>query len=245
MKSNFKVIPAIDLKGGQCVRLRQGQADKVTVYDNDPLKMARYWVAQGAEALHIVDLDGAFSGKPAHTDLIKAMIAAIDIPVSVGGGLRSDEDLQRLVDAGAGRVIIGTRALADPLELQRLAQKFGHHLTVGIDARNGKVQVKGWTETTALTVDVLAEQAVQAGVQTIIYTDTATDGMLTGPNFISTKNLCEKITCDIIASGGVAGAADVKKLAQWQQPNLIGVIVGNALYDQVATFSELHFAAKI
>lgn len=245
MKSGFTVIPAIDLQGGQCVRLRQGLADQATIYAGHPVDMARHWAAQGAAALHIVDLDGAFAGRPAHTDVIRAMIAAIpDIPVETGGGLRTDADLQALLDAGAARVIIGTRALGDPAELQRLAGKFGAGLAVGIDARDGRVQVKGWTETTAMDAAGLARRAAAAGVQTIIYTDTATDGMLQGPNYPAVAGICANFTGRVIASGGVAAAAHVRRLAQLGLPNLAGVIVGKALYEQTATLPELLAAAE-
>lgn len=244
MKSGFTVIPAIDLRGGQCVRLRQGLADQATIYAGRPEQMARHWAAQGASALHVVDLDGAFAGRPAHTAVIRAMIAAANpVPVEVGGGLRTDEDVQNLLDAGAVRAIIGTRALSSTAELRRLAAKFGPRLAVGIDARNGMVQVRGWTETTATDAADLARHAAEAGIQTIIYTDTATDGMLQGPNYAAVERLCRAAACRVIASGGVAAAEHVRRLAQLQLPNLAGVIVGKALYEQTATLPELLAAA--
>ena len=244
MKSGFTVIPAIDLRGGQCVRLRQGLASQATVYSSAPEDMARHWSAQGAAALHIVDLDGAFAGRPAHTDVIRAMIAAVrHIPVQVGGGLRTDADIQTVLDAGAARAIIGTRALTSTAELRRLAGKFGPRLAVGIDARNGMVQVRGWTETTATDAADFARSAVAAGIHTIIYTDTATDGMLQGPNYTALERLCRAAACRIIASGGVAAAEHVRRLAQLQRPNLAGVIVGKALYEQTVTLPALLEAA--
>ncbi len=244
MKSGFTVIPAIDLRGGQCVRLRQGLASQATVYSSAPEDMARHWAAQGAAALHIVDLDGAFAGRPAHTDVIRAMIAAVrHIPVQVGGGLRTDEDVQNVLDAGAARAIIGTRALSSAAELRRLAGKFGQRLAVGIDARNGMVQVRGWTETTTTDAADLARSAAEAGIHTIIYTDTATDGMLQGPNYPALERLCRAAACRVIASGGVAAAEHIRRLAQMQLPNLAGVIVGKALYEQTATLPELLEAA--
>ena len=245
MKPVFTVIPAVDLRGGRCVRLRQGQASEVTVYSDAPEDMARHWAAQGAAALHIVDLDGAFAGRPEHTAVIRAMIAAVQhIPVQVGGGLRTDADIQAVLDAGAARAIIGTRALGSAEELRRLAEKFGANLAVGIDARNGMVQIKGWTETTATTAAELAQSVAAAGIQTIIYTDTATDGMLQGPNYAALERLCRAVACRVIASGGVAEAEHVRRLAQLQLPNLDGVIVGKALYEQTVTLPELLEAAQ-
>ncbi|MCA1809109.1 MAG: 1-(5-phosphoribosyl)-5-[(5-phosphoribosylamino)methylideneamino]imidazole-4-carboxamide isomerase [Kiritimatiellia bacterium] len=247
MQNTFTIFPAIDLKNGQCVRLRQGLADQATVYGADPVAMAQHWEAQGAMALHVVDLDGAFAGAPRHTEIIRTIITAVKIPVQVGGGLRRDADLSTLIDAGAARVIIGTRAVAADgggADLKRLTTLYGDKLAVGIDARNGLVQVRGWTETTPLQAVDLARNVCRAGVSAIIYTDTATDGMLQGPNQEATLALCRAVDARIIASGGVATAEHVRRLAQLDCPNLHGVIVGRALYEKTATLPDLLAAAR-
>jgi phosphoribosylformimino-5-aminoimidazole carboxamide ribotide isomerase len=237
------IIPAIDLKDGRCVRLRQGRADDVTAYSDDPVGMARHWVEAGARYLHVVDLDGAFQGHPVHADLVAAIARAIPIPVEIGGGLRTDADIRRMLDGGVARAIIGTRALASPEELRTLAETFGPRLAVGIDARDGRVQVRGWVETTDVRAADLAKAAEDAGVRTLIYTDTATDGMLRGPNTRAMRALCEAVAIDVIASGGVACAADVVALRALGRANLAGVIVGKALYDGAVALPELLAAA--
>jgi len=242
----FTILPAVDLKGGRCVRLRQGRADDETVYGEDPVTQARDWAAQGAEWLHVVDLDGAFRGRPAHLDVVGRMAAAAGIPVECGGGLRTDEDLDALLAAGVNRAILGTRALERADELAALAERYGDRLAVGIDARDGRVQVKGWTETTGTPAVDLARRAAAAGVRTIIYTDTATDGMLRGPNFNGNAELCEAVgpACRVIASGGITTADDIRRLRALGKPNLAGAIVGKALYEGRTTMAELLAAAR-
>jgi phosphoribosylformimino-5-aminoimidazole carboxamide ribotide isomerase len=238
----MKLYPAIDLKGGQCVRLRQGRADAVTVYSNDPVAMARHWADAGGDWLHVVDLDGAFAGHPVHHDVVREIVAAIPIPVEFGGGLRTDEDIQLMLDAGVRRVVLGTRACADPEALAALVKQFGDRLAVGIDARNGRVQVKGWVETTdTLAVD-LARRVSDLGVSTLIYTDTATDGMLTGPNIEGVRTLCLAVKAKVIASGGISTCRDITALAAMDLPNLEGVIVGKALYEGAVTIPGMKAA---
>lgn len=240
----FTIIPAIDLKGGQCVRLRQGRADDAKAYSNDPVAMARHWAEQGAEYLHVVDLDGAFEGRPAHTEVIRAIIRAIAIPVEVGGGIRTDEHIRALVGAGADRVILGTRACAEPAELARLAREFGPRLAVGIDARNGMVQVRGWVETTGRAAGDLAREAGEHGVPWLIYTDTSRDGMLGGPNLKANGDVCDSTRCRVIASGGVSTPDDVRRLRALGRANLAGAIVGKALYEGLSTLADLRRAAS-
>ena len=242
----FTILPAVDLKGGQCVRLRQGRADDATVYGNDPAAQARAWAAQGATWLHVVDLDGAFAGHPVHLDVVGQMAAAAGIPVECGGGLRTDADIDALLARGVRRAILGTRALERADELAVLARKYGARLAVGIDAREGFVQVKGWTETSRTTAVELARRAAAAGVQTIIYTDTATDGMLRGPNFSGNAEVCDAVGpgCGIIASGGITTADDVVRLRRLGKANLAGAIVGKALYEGRTTMAELLAAAR-
>ncbi len=225
------------------MRLRQGLAEAVTVYSTDPVAMARQWAEAGGDWLHVVDLDGAFAGHPVHHEVIKAMAAAISIPLELGGGLRTDADIRQMLEAGVSRVILGTRACADPGALAALVKTFGDKIAVGIDARNGKVQVKGWVETTdTLAVD-LAVKVAAAGVRTIIYTDTATDGMLTGPNLDGVRILCRAVKARIIASGGISNCGDIAALAALALPNLDGVIVGKALYEGAVTIPAMRAVA--
>jgi len=237
------VLPAIDLKDGKCVRLRQGRAEAVTVYSNDPVAQARVWLEQGAEQLHVVDLDGAFQGEPKHAPVIAAIIRTLGIPVEVGGGLRTDAQIERLIEAGVARAIVGTRALADEDALVGLVQRFGDKIAVGIDARGGFVQVKGWVETTGTLAIDLARRVEAVGVRTIVYTDTATDGMLGGPNLGAMAQMCRAVSCRVIASGGVSAPEHVKALKALGCPNLYGAIVGKALYDGRTTLSALRAAA--
>lgn len=241
--SAFTIYPAIDLKGGHCVRLLQGREDAATVYGNDPVAMARRWVDEGAQVLHVVDLDGAFQGQSVQYELIARIIKAVKIPVQCGGGLRTDEEVARLVEAGAYRVILGTRAWSEPEQVQALVRRFGKHIAVGIDARGGRVQIKGWTETTDIRSVDLARQADAFGVQTLIVTDTATDGMLKGTNTIAIDEICVAVRCQVIASGGVTTASDVRALRDLKRRNLHGAIVGKALYEGRTTLRELQAAS--
>ena len=238
------ILPAIDLKDGKCVRLRQGKAEDVTVYSDDPVAQALAWREQGAEQLHVVDLDGAFQGEPRHADVIARIIQAIGIPVEVGGGLRTDAQIERLLQAGVTRAIIGTRALESVEALGALVRRFGEAIAVGIDARDGFVQVKGWVETTGTRAADLARQVESAGVRTIIYTDTATDGMLGGPNLSAMRQMCGTVSCRIIASGGVSAPEHVTALKALGCPNLYGAIVGKALYDGKTTLAAMQAAAR-
>ncbi len=233
------VIPAIDLKGGRCVRLEKGRADAESVYDASPVEAALRWQSEGAKRLHVVDLDGAFEGKPAHVKEIAAICAALDIPVEVGGGLRTDDDVQQVLDAGAACAIIGTRAFANPDSLGESAARFGEALAVGIDARDGFVQVKGWVETTSMRAVDLAQKADGLGVTTLIVTDTATDGMLAGVNAAAMDAVCKVVRCKVIASGGVTGPEDIEKLQSLGHKHLFGAIAGKALYEGQTTLAAL------
>ena len=233
------ILPAIDLKGGRCVRLRQGLADEVTVYSDDPVDMAKHWVDEGGECLHVVDLDGAFDGHPVHLDVIARIVAAIPIPVEVGGGLRSDDDVRRLLETGAERAIIGTRAFSDTDSLAETVSRFGEHIAVGIDARDGRVQVKGWVETTDMLAVDLARKADAMGVKTLIVTDTATDGMMVGTNVAAMDEVCRAVSCNVIASGGVTAPKDVRDLTALNHANLYGAIVGKDLYEKTTTLAEM------
>ena len=238
------VIPAIDLKNGRCVRLRQGRAEDETVYSNDPVAMARHWVSQGARYLHIVDLDGAFQGKPVHIQMIQDIATAAGIPVEIGGGLRTDRDIRQLLDCGVDRVIVGTRVLSEPESLLGMVKSFGHHLAVGIDANEGRVQIRGWIETTGRRAVDLAKEMDRAGVATLIYTDTARDGMLKGVNDTAVGDICRSVRCNVIASGGVSSPADMERLVALGQKNLIGAITGKALYEGSTTIPDLQAAGE-
>ena len=238
------VLPAIDLKDGKCVRLRQGRAEDVTVYGDDPSAQARDWREQGGEELHVVDLDGAFDGVPRHLEEIKAIIKAFAGPVEVGGGIRTAEALNAVLEAGAVRVILGSAALDDPSFLARAVDLWGERIAVGIDARDGYVQTKGWVTTTKVKATDLAAAVAKAGVRTIIYTDTATDGMLGGPNLTQMAAICDAApTCSITASGGVSSPFDIENLKGLGRSNLTAVIVGKALYDGRTTLRDLKVAA--
>ena len=238
------ILPAIDLKGGVCVRLRQGRADDVTTYNDDPAAQARDWREQGGRELHVVDLDGAFAGTPKHAEVIRQIIAAFGGPVEVGGGLRTPEALDAVMDAGATRAIIGSAALEDPAFLTKAVEQYGDRIAVGIDARGGFVQTRGWVTTTAVKATDLAKAVAAAGVKTIIYTDTATDGMLGGPNLEQMAAICDAAPfCQITASGGVSSPRDVANLIALKRPNLRAAIVGKALYDGRTTLKEMNVAA--
>ena len=227
------IYPAIDLKNGQVVRLHQGRAAATTVYGDDPAAGARRWAEQGAQWLHVVDLDGAFGGEPKNWDSVRAILSAVKIPVQLGGGLRTRQQIADALAMGVKRVVVGTKACESPVFIGTLVKEFGDRIAVGIDARDGFVAVRGWVEKTALPAVEFAGQISRLGVRTIIFTDIATDGTLTGPNFKAVSAVCAAVDCNVIASGGVAVAADVVQLRELsrQQANLAGVIIGKALYD--------------
>ena len=238
------ILPAIDLKDGKCVRLRQGRAEDVTVYGDDPAEQAKDWADQGGMELHVVDLDGAFAGTPKHAEVIRRIIKAFGGPVEVGGGLRTPEALAAVIEAGATRAIIGSAALEDPEFLAKAVDLYGDKIAVGIDARNGFVQTRGWVETTKTLATDLATAVAKAGVNTIIYTDTATDGMLGGPNLTQMAAICDAApTCQITASGGVSSPFDVENLKALERANLRAAIVGKALYDGRTTLRDMNIAA--
>ena len=239
------ILPAIDLMDGQCVRLRQGRADQRTVYAADPVAQAKAFRASGAGQLHVVDLDGAFAGRPKHAALIARIVAESGLEVEVGGGLRDDDAVAAVLDAGAARAIIGTRALEDEAALARWVGRWGARIAVGIDARGGFVQTKGWVETSAVRATDLAKRVAALGVQTIIYTDTATDGMLGGPNLAALAEVADAVPgVRVTASGGVSAPAHVAALRALARPNLWGAIVGKALYDGAVTLPEMLAAAR-
>jgi phosphoribosylformimino-5-aminoimidazole carboxamide ribotide isomerase len=224
----FEIVPAVDLKAGRCVRLLQGRADAETVVSDDPGAMARRWQESRARRLHVVDLDGAFAGRPAQTELVRAMIAAVRIPVQVGGGLREVAHVEAVLEAGARWAIVGTRAALDPAFLGEVCGRFGEQVIVGIDASDGRVAVDGWTRVLDLDAIALARDAAAAGAAGIIYTDIARDGTESGPNLWSTEAVTKAAGIDVFASGGVGSLDDIRQLAT--VPDLAGVVVGRALY---------------
>lgn len=223
------IIPAIDLKDGKCVRLLQGKREEVTVYSDNPAAMAKHWVSLGAELLHVVDLDGAFTGEQKNFDKIKAVRDAIDIPIEIGGGIRDLERIEKLVSLGVDRVIIGTSAAKDPDMVRRACEKFPNKVLVGIDAKAGKVAVKGWVEVTELDAIEFARTMKEAGTAGIIYTDISRDGMLVGPNIDAMSKMVSAVNIPVIASGGVSRLDDIRSLMKIK--DLWGVITGKALYE--------------
>lgn len=216
--------------GGEVVRLKRGRATEKTVYSNDPVAFAKKWEAAGADWLHLVDLDAAFCGEPRNLGAIEKICAAVNIPCELGGGMRNYANVSAAFSAGVSRVILGTKACESPEEIAEMCAEFGgDRIAVGIDANRGKVAVKGWTETTETSAADLAIMAQVAGAGTVIYTDIATDGMLEGPNFSELENLLKLLDCNLIASGGVSSADDLRRLAKMR--GLHGAIIGKALYD--------------
>ncbi len=225
------LFPAIDLKNGQCVRLEQGDMARATVFNLDPAAQARAFAAQGFEYLHVVDLDGAFAGKPMNAVAVEAMLKAVTMPVQLGGGIRDLKTVESWLAKGIARVIIGTAAVRDPELVKGAAKQFPGRVAVGLDARDGKVAVEGWAETSEVTALEIAQRFEDAGVAAIIFTDIARDGLLKGLNLDATVALAERISIPVIASGGFASIEDVKALLEPPARKLAGAIVGRALYD--------------
>jgi phosphoribosylformimino-5-aminoimidazole carboxamide ribotide isomerase len=232
------VIPAIDLKEGKCVRLEQGLMDKDTVFNDNPAAQARAWQDQGAEMLHIVDLDGAFAGEPKNRAAIEAIVGAITIPSQLGGGIRDIETIEAYLALGLSRVIIGTAAQRNPELVREACAKFPGRIVVGIDAKNGMVAVQGWAEVTDITAVDLARRFEGFGVSAIIYTDISRDGMLQGPNLEATKALAEAVAIPIIASGGVSSLEDIRNLMAIEASGVTGVITGKAVYTGAIRLAE-------
>lgn len=223
----MEIIPAIDLKEGRCVRLYQGDFAQPTVYSENPVAVAREWVTQGAKRLHVVDLDGARAGRPVNADVVLAIVRAVDVPVQLGGGLRREEDVVAALALGVERVILGTAAVNQPQLVERVVQRFGGQVAIGVDARDGFVATAGWTEVGGMRASDLVAEMARIGVQRIIYTDIARDGTLTEPNYAATSALVAQGGPAIVASGGIARVAHLVQLAA---SGVEGAIVGRALY---------------
>lgn len=224
----MQVWPAIDLRGGKCVRLEQGDYHRETVFGEDPAAMARHWVDQGAEYLHLVDLDGARDGRPTNLASVTAIVAAVGVPCELGGGIRDEQTIRRLLDLGLTRLVIGTLALRQPEWFRQMCRKFPGRLALGIDARNGRVAAEGWLETSDVAAVAMAQQFAGEPLAALIYTDISTDGMLAGPNLPAMAEMQTAVELPVIASGGVTTADDVAQLAAVP---MAGCIIGRALYE--------------
>ncbi len=225
------IIPAIDIKQGRCVRLLQGEMDKETVFSDDPAAMARRWEDEGAELIHVVDLDGAVEKKPKNLDAIRAIVRQAGIPIQVGGGIRDMETIGMYFDIGVKRVVIGSEAVHNPDLVRKACGKWPGRIVVGIDARGGMVAIEGWTQTTDVPAGELGKQFENAGVAAINFTDIERDGMRSGPNIEATRDLARAVNIDVVASGGVSSMQDIENLAPLEAEGVVGVISGRALYD--------------
>jgi phosphoribosylformimino-5-aminoimidazole carboxamide ribotide isomerase len=232
------IIPAIDLKNGKCVRLVQGRMQDETVYADDPAAMARRWAGAGAEMLHVVDLDGAVSGKPCNTEVVARILESIRIPVQIGGGVRDSQTVQAYLEQGVHRVVIGTEAIRNPAWVREVCRAHPGRIAVGIDARNGRVATHGWTQTTDIEAVDLARRLQDCGIAAIVFTDIHRDGMQTGPNIEETRRLAESIRIPLIASGGVGTLEHIRGLLLLEEAGVIGVITGKALYSGAIQFAE-------
>lgn len=225
-------IPAIDLKDGKCVRLRQGRMEETTVFSDSPVDMAQQWVDEGARRLHLVDLNGAFAGKPVNADVIQAIAAKFPhIPVQIGGGIREAATVEAYLNTGIEYCIIGTKAVEEPAFIGELCKQFPGHIIVGIDAKDGWVATEGWAEVSSVSAIELAKQFEQDGVSAIVYTDIARDGMMQGLNLDATVELAEHISIPVIASGGMTNMADVEAVTAKQSSGIMGAILGRSIYE--------------
>jgi phosphoribosylformimino-5-aminoimidazole carboxamide ribotide isomerase len=226
------LIPAIDLKDGQCVRLRQGKMEDSTVFSDDPVAMAGRWVEAGTKRLHLVDLDGAFAGKPKNAGVIHDIASAYpDIDIQIGGGIRDDDTIAAYLDAGVRYVIIGTKAVNEPHFISEVCAEFPTHIIVGLDAKDGKVAVDGWSKLSKHDVIDMAQRFEQDGVEAIVYTDISRDGMMQGVNVEATVKLAQAVNIPVIASGGITNMDDIKALSAVEDEGIMGAITGRAIYD--------------
>lgn len=228
--SSFILYPAIDIRGGKCVRLIQGDYSQETVYNDSPLEAAKAWEAQGGSYIHLVDLDGAKAGHPVNDEVIGAIASGVNVPVQVGGGLRTVGDVKRLLSLGVSRVIIGTAAIEDRAFTEEVLGTYGDKIAIGIDARNGYVATRGWLETSEVKAEELAKELASKGAETFIFTDISRDGMMQGPNVEAIVALAKSSGKTVIASGGVSVMDDLVRLNQYRQDGVGGAIVGKALY---------------
>jgi len=233
------LIPAIDLKDGQCVRLRQGRMEDDTVFSNNPVEMATRWVEAGGRRLHLVDLNGAFAGEPVNGEVIRAIAAAHpEVPIQVGGGIRDEASIEAYLKAGVSYCIIGTQAVKEPDFVSRACKAFPGHVIVGLDAKDGLVAIRGWADVTEKKATEMAKEMEGFGVEAIIYTDIARDGMMQGPNIEATRALAESINIQVIASGGLSTLDDIRRLIAIESSGVTGVITGKAIYSGAIDLRE-------
>jgi len=234
----FTIYPAIDIRGGRCVRLTQGDYGRETVYYDDPVEAALEWVRQGATWLHVVDLDGAKEGRPVHAELIARIAAEAGVPVQAGGGVRTEADIERMLKGGVARVVLGTKAIEDPDLVRRAVSSYGDRVAVGLDARDGNVAVRGWLETTGARAEDVAKELADCGVAVFVVTDIGRDGTMKGPNVEAAVRVARASGRPVVASGGVADLADLIRLKERERDGVVGVIVGKALYAGAFTLRE-------
>lgn len=232
------VFPAIDIQGGKAVRLRRGDFDDVTVFSEDPVALARHWQAEGAEALHVVDLDAARTGELVNVDLLERIVKAVEVPVQYGGGIRTEKSLALVAGLGVRWVVLGTAAVTAQELLDDAVNWLGDRLVVGMDCSDGMVATHGWQQRTQMSAVRFVRILEEHGVRRVVYTDTARDGMLGGPNLISLRDLAEMTSLELVCSGGVALLDDLRRLARLGRPNVVGVIVGRALYENAFTLAD-------
>jgi len=232
------VIPAIDIKNGRCVRLKQGQMSRETIYSEVPEEMALRWYSEGAERLHLVDLDGAVEGRPVNGEIVEKIVNAVPVPVQLGGGIRDLQTIKSYLDLGVEQIILGTVAFKDPGFIATACEKFPGRVILGIDAKEGRVAIEGWTEETGISPIEMARRYESLDISAIIYTDIKRDGMGTGPNIEATRDLAESIDIPVIASGGISGIDDVKRILSLKRYGVTGMITGRALYEGTLSLAD-------
>lgn len=224
------IMPAIDIRKGKCVMLTQGKVEKETIFSQHPVRIAQQWVSCGAQRLHIVDLDGAFSGRSVNCDIVQSIRKAVQVPIQLGGGIRDMDTLKHIISDGIDYAIIGTAAVKNPAFLKKALNKYGDRIVVAVDAWQGEVTVSGWTDRTHMNVKDVAGDLMKNGVKTILYTDVEKDGMMQGPNWDGIRALCDSVPLAVIASGGFSTIQDIQKLSAMNISNVYGVVIGKALY---------------
>lgn len=240
----MRILPAIDLRAGKCVRLVEGKIENETIFSDDPVSVAKSWENLGAEIIHLVDLDGAFAGKPRNLDIIEEIVRTVKIPVQLGGGIRNMETISHLLDLGVERVILGTIAINHPEIVKEACAKYGERIVVGIDAKDGKVAIEGWEATVEKTILELALEMEKIGIKRVLYTDVRRDGTLKGPNLEGLQNLAANSGVKVIASGGVSCLDDIRALRELEQYGVDEVIVGKALYTGAVSMDDLLAVAR-
>jgi phosphoribosylformimino-5-aminoimidazole carboxamide ribotide isomerase len=241
----FTIYPAIDMRGGKCVRLLQGDYQKETVYGDSPFEMAKLFAEQGATWIHMVDLDGAKEGKRINDRFVLEVASKLNVNVQIGGGIRTEEDVVYYLENGVARVILGSAAIANPPFVKEMLKKYGERIAIGIDAKNGFVATEGWLNTSTVKATELGKELAEAGAQTFIFTDIAMDGMLSGPNVQAVAEMARVTGKNVIASGGVSSLADIKTLKEFAKDGVVGAIVGKALYTNQFTLAEALEAVNV